>query len=397
MAYSKKRLIKYLQAIIIYTFFAIFSFGQLIRRDIRFLGTEFALHPVDLLAGVSIMVLLASREKLSILSTQVFSFFAACIFSLLLSMTIFSPTQVLIGSLFLVRLIAYYALFELSVILVKTKKIKKTITNLLISVSTVSAIFGWVQYLFFPDLRVLKYIGWDEHLYRLVGTFLDPGFTGIILVLGFILSINKYLEKKDIKQIFVSVFLLLSVAFTYSRASYLALMVALATILIIYKKIKYILIIGLIVGLMVLLLPRPEGEGVRLERVQSIYQKMQNYSQTAIIIKKHPLFGIGFNNMCNARIKYFNDVGYRSHACSGSDSSLLLVFATTGAVGLMIFIRLAIKVLKVIKKDYYGKTFLGSAAAIFTHSLFVNSLFYPWILGWMAILLAVSLKERSGE
>ena len=41
------------------------------------------------------------------------------------------------------------------------------------------------NYFIFPDVRSLAVDQWDPHYYRLVGSLLDPGFTGIILVLFF--------------------------------------------------------------------------------------------------------------------------------------------------------------------------------------------------------------------
>ena len=38
--------------------------------------------------------------------------------------------------------------------------------------------FGILQYALVPDLRSLHILGWDDHLNRLAGSFLDPNFTG---------------------------------------------------------------------------------------------------------------------------------------------------------------------------------------------------------------------------
>ena len=139
------------------------------------------------------------------------------------------------------------------------------------------------------------------------------------------------------------------------------------------------------------LLPRPPGEGVKLERLHSVYAKAQNFSETVTIISKNPLFGVGFNNICAARIRYIGDPGYKSHACSGSDSSLLFVAATTALVGLLVFLYMAYKIIKSISRNVYGVSFLACSGALFVHSLFVHSLFYPWVMGWMGMLVAFVL------
>ena len=149
-------------------------------------------------------------------------------------------------------------------------------------------------------------------------------------------------------------------------------------------------------SLIVVSLPRPGGEGVKLERTASITFRIEDYRNTLIIINKAPLFGVGYNNMCIARGKFSDQANLNSHACSGSASSLLLVLATTGIVGFLIFANLIQKLIVSLTKNVYGLTFLSCLVALLVHSLFVNSLFYPWVMGWMGILLSVSLKPSKG-
>jgi len=126
--------------------------------------------------------------------------------------------------------------------------------------------------------------------------------------------------------------------------------------------------------------------------------RLLNYSQTIKIIEKSPLFGIGFNNLCLAKETFLENNERGLHSCSGSDSSLLLILATTGVVGFIIFLWCLGSLFHLIaSKSLYGKVLLASSIALFIHSLFVNSLFYPWVMGWMAVLLAVSLKESKAK
>jgi len=37
---------------------------------------------------------------------------------------------------------------------------------------------------------------------------------------------------------------------------------------------------------------------------------------------------------------------------------------------------------------------LATLMAILVHSLFVNSLFYPWVMGYLALLGGVALKKN---
>jgi len=200
-----------------------------------------------------------------------------------------------------------------------------------------------------------------------VGTFLDPAYLSLLLVLGIILSPSKLID----------IFLTLTLAFTYSRAGYLAFLPA-----VVFQS-KYLLIV--LLGFLILILPRPAGESVRLERTASITQRLENYKETLSIIKSSPLIGVGFNNLCLAKNSDFS-----SHSCSGSDSSLLFILATTGIIGLISFIYLLTKIWEA--SDNILKI---SMVALGVHSLFSNSIFYSWIMGICFILLATSLSKRK--
>ena len=146
---------------------------------------------------------------------------------------------------------------------------------------------------------------------------------------------------------------------------------------------------------MVVSLPRPGGEGVKLERTASIVLRFEDYRDTLVIFEKAPLLGVGYNNLCIARAKYLRQTNLNSHACSGSASSLLLLLATTGILGFIAFLKLLKEIVVNLTKNTYGVTFLSCLVALLVHSAFVNSLFYPWVLGWMALLLSISLKASK--
>jgi O-antigen ligase len=205
----------------------------------------------------------------------------------------------------------------------------------------------------------------------------------------------KYWKEKDIRVLFLFVVFLLTIALTYSRAGFLALIGGSFVSFLVVKDLKKFLLFVSLFLLMVISLPRPGGEGVKLERTASVILRIEDYQDTLTIFKKSPLFGVGYNNMCFAREKYLGEPDLDSHACSGSASSLLLVLATTGTVGFLMFLTLIYKMILNLNKNMYGLVFLSCLTALFIHSLFVNSLFYPWVMGWMGLLLAISLKPSK--
>jgi O-antigen ligase len=319
------------------------------------------------------------------------------VFGLILAISRFGASQAAVGALYLLRAASYLALFMSVYELVRIKKnYKVTLFKALLVVSLEVGFLGFVQYLLIPDLRFLYAFGWDDHLFRLVGTFLDPGFTGIILAFGSILALAAYLKEKKSIYLLSLVFLTLTLLLTYSRASFLAFGVGLATLFLKTKK-GLILFMALLFALAIPFLPRPQGYGVRLERTHSIVSRLTNYSETFEIFKKSPVFGIGYNNMCLARQEFLGDKKVDSHACSGADSSVLLILATSGIVGLILVLRFVKDLLNALSVNYYSFAYLACLLALLVHSQFVNSLVYPWVMGYLAILGGISVFGSKGR
>lgn len=385
---TKAKLAEYL----LFAYLILFPFGQILRWEITLGNSIIPINPTDLIVGAIFFLGLRGKLKEPSVFRHIKNFIYVTGFSLLVSLVVFKSYSVVFGALYLLRLISYSYLFLVAWNIIKDKK---KWSGLLLGVCFAVGIFGWFQYFFYPDLRALYAWGWDDHLFRLVGTFLDPTFTGIILVFGFIFSVSSYLFNKQRKFLFLSLFFLISVAFTYARAVYLGLLAGSLLVFILKKNLKLAAITGLAFFAVVVALPRPSGEGVRLERSYSVYSRLINYQETLTIIGKSPLFGVGYNNLCLARQKYLGDYNTLSHSCSGSDSSLLLVLATTGIAGFLAFLKPVKEIVTRVSRDVYGVAFLGTAVALTLHGFFSNSYFYSWIMGFMALLLAVSLKERT--
>jgi hypothetical protein len=379
---------------LIFVYLILFPFGQLLRWEATIGASIIPIYPTDLVVGLIFGFGLLKSLPKPPLFNHIKNFFYLAGFSLLLSAAIFKTTLIATGALYFLRLIAYSYLF---LAVWNIAKDKKKWFGLLLGVCFAIGVFGWFQYFFYSDLRALYAWGWDDHLFRLVGTFLDPTFTGIIIAFGFILSVSSFLFKKQKRFLFLSLFFLISAAFTYARAVYLGLFAGSLVVFILKKNLKLAAISVIAFFSLVLALPRPLGEGVRLERSYSVYSRLINYKETMAIIGKSPLFGIGYNNLCLARQKYLGDFNPVSHSCSGSDSSILLVLATTGVVGFLGFLKLIKEIIKGVSRDIYGVTFMGVGAALLLHGMFANSYFYSWIMGFMVILLAISLKEKTSE
>lgn len=391
-----KRLYQNLGPKLVFVYLSLFPLGQLLKVPMAFGAISFSVNTLDILAMSSLFLNLFGTTKKPKFFKHIEDFLLISLFSLIFSLFIFTPYQVLPGTLYFIRFISYISFFILVWNLVGQKLMERQVLlKGLIAASFFTAFFGWIQYIWLPDLTWLKYYGWDDHLFRLVGTFLDPAFTSIIIAFGTLISLTIYTQRKEKKYLATFIFLLITLVFTYARASYLALFFGIFTLLFLRKKtyFKYLYLTIFVFFATLLFLPRVASEGTLLERTQSIFAKLENYSETFEIIKRYPVFGVGFNNMCLSRTMLFGGET-ESHACSGSDSSLLLVIAATGIVGFFVFTKMLFELLKNVPSNLYGIGFLICAVALFVHSFFVNSFFYPWVLGWMGILLAISIKNH---
>lgn len=386
--------------ILLYCYIVIFCFGQLTRFSLA--PFEITLHLADIFVGLLVMTWLVwkliKREKFIFpsLSKQILLFFLLAFFLLVINSADFlSGREMIVSWLYLFRWIFYAGLYFLIYDLVlKKKEWCLKLQDWLIGIGLTSAILGLFQYFLLPDTRFLEEFGWDPHYYRLIGTFLDPGFLGLIFVFTLILLTLKLWSARKKWQVVMWVIVYLALALTYSRASYLAYLGGMGVIAYFKKAPQFFL--GILVALVitVFLLPRPGGEGVRLERESTIKFRLINWQQSLVVARDRWLFGVGFNAYRYAQRDYgfLEFANWRaSHAGGGADSSFLFTLATTGVFGLAAYLWIWVKIFKV-----KNVLVLATAAAMIIHSFFSNSLFYPWIMAWGWILLgSVEAKEKK--
>ncbi len=329
---------------------------------------------VSLLDITIFLVFIFSAKKLlniyRPLLKSVIIFFSIAIITLIIGTFRFGPSAGVVGSFYLFRWIIYSVIFIALGSKIQISKLR------LLGMGTV--ILGILQYFLYPDIRWLQISEWDPHYYRVVSTFLDPGFTGLLIVFTLILITLNPLKNR-VLNLFIWFISYFTFAFTYSRSSYLAFLVSFAWISWHKKSWKLFLGIVLLFISTVYLLPRsPDGEGVKLERTSSIAARIASWTTAWRIFTQNPILGVGFNTY-----RYAQGASLKSHAGAGADSSLLFVAATTGIVGLVAYLWY-FRCLYTLNPNAY--TLRASLVALLIHSLFLNSLFYPPVMLWIAIL-----------
>lgn len=346
------------------------SFGQL-GRIVLFPGINLYLQDILILSLIlfNLPQLVQSKTYRTPLTKPILVFATTTTISLLLSLFRYPPTQVFSGSLYLFRFLAYALIFFIA----RKSPHKQQLLRYLSITGLAVAVFGLIQYAFVPDTRFLYDLGWDRHYYRLISTFLDPNFTGIFLVLTLILLWPSPLTLLP----FIALLL------TYSRSSYLSFLAVLIAWL--HHRHQLKLLVYLITGFLVLLfiLPRPGGEGVKLERLYSLTNRLDSMKLGWQIFRNHPLTGVGFN------LLRYEQANLVSHSGAGIDNSFIFILATTGIPGFLAYLWL-------LKKQLFASRLPRGAAlrgymlyAILVHSFFNNTLFYPPIVVWMWLLFAL--------
>lgn len=325
------------------------------------------------------------------LTSPIFTFFSLAGLSLLISGAVYGLDPQIVGSFYLLRWVTYSLLFLAIICLFKAHEVLK----LLLGLGLLTTILGLGQYIFYPDVRQLEISEWDPHYYRVVGTWIDPGFTGLLLVFTLVLLTVGVGEPNKLQRVFWWV-TYAALALTYSRSSYLAFLVAMVWIGWKKKGGKLIMRMLLLLVATVILLPRaPQGEGVKLERTASIWARVENWGYAVRVFIDHPLLGVGFNTYRYAQKEYgflAPDKWLVSHAGAGADASLLFVAATTGILGLLAYLWY-IERLWVFSSQYLALQ--ASLAAWLVHSWLLNSLFYPAVMVWISLLVATTALKSQ--
>lgn len=361
------------------------------------------LYLVDFLAGLVFLFTIPMLGRLA--KTELKPIFKAWLalagiwlVSLVVSPLRLEGAQELVAGLYLLRWVVGSGLVFTGYLVAKAEG--KGLLGLMLVGGLGLAVSGLVQYAVFPYLGPITPEGWDPHLYRVVSSFLDPGFSGFIYVASIVLlwACRGLLRLSRASWAALMGIFYLSLALTYSRASYLAFVASLGMLAVKNRAYRWYGKVLVVFVLTLLLLPRPEGEGVRLERENSLKARIENWSHALSIASRHPVLGVGFNAYRYAQEKAgFVTVEEQNHAAFGSDSSLLLVLATSGVVGLGVF---GWFVFEIVRQLVRVKSALSLAsrvtlAGLFIHSFFLNSVFYPWILGWVALAIGVTLGSRA--
>lgn len=284
--------------------------------------------------------------------------------------------------------IARIGIFALYAVLLGTidtqQQVVKRIWNAL---SLVVPVICLLQYVFLPDLRFLQQFGWDPHMYRAVGVFLDPPIVGALLATLFISALY---EKRKVALILNY----MAVVFLYSRSTYLA--VFLVIILYLFRRKKWaltaiwVVFFSISVWLAPKTIPRySQLESAKIERVSTVLSRRVEIEAGIRAWMSQPIFGIGFNRVAEYKAHHPELYGKEisvSHAASAFHSFWVTQLATTGIMGLILLVYWYVLIIKRSELWLYMFLILGLIG------LLDNVLFHPFVL---TLLLLVRLRDRE--
>lgn len=250
---------------------------------------------------------------------------------------------------------------------------------------------GYAQLLIFPNFGFMAAFGWDPHVGRLLSTFFDPNFFGMFLAFLVTLLTATILTRPTKWPIWLlTLASVVALVLTFSRSGYLALAISLAIILAI-RSWKIMLVSMMVITIASLQVPRVRDRIAGAFQVDTTSKdRIESWQESLTIIGDHPIIGVGYNAYGPVSVDYGFKKDLSGRSSRGGDSSVLFVTATTGVIGLILYLLFlasilwqAITVYKRTTDPHWrviALTFIGVWPALFIHSQFVNSLFYPLVV-----------------
>jgi len=336
--------------------------------------------------------------------------------SLLIHSADLSTTEFIESTFYCIR---WISMFILGLIVIHEPKRQKVIILWLVFAFALAlSIAGFIQMHFLPVFHNTTYeldLGWDPHTGRLLSTWFDPNFVGGFLAFTITLLTGTALHKAAWRKylIPIGIVLLIALALTLSRSSYLALLTGLFILgLLKSRKLLAGAIVVLIIATITITPVQNRVESL-IQSAESVFTedytipdqssrlRFESWQIGWELFTDKPILGHGYNRYKHAALDTKLITDLEKHSSSGSDSSLLTILATTGIIGFIpfftVYIILALTAWR-YRKHAYAAAFFGALIGVFIHSIFVNSLLFPLFMVpfWLAAGL-LPIKEYTSR
>jgi putative inorganic carbon (hco3(-)) transporter len=346
---------------------------------------------VLLVVASFILVVKSWKFRSGHLIIPILVFIAVAVLSLTVNAGNLPPGQVAAGSLYLWR----WALYAFVYVIIIQRSVKSGWwIKIAYFAGCLFSVIGLSQYFLYPKLANLQYLGWDPHFMRLFSTFLDPNFAALFIVLTLLAGWYFWQDLPLWADIGLTGANVAALVLTYSRSGYLAFACGMVLWVTLTKKWRMLLIFAVFL-LIFAAIPKSPLDVTRLDRTVSSIARIDNWIKSGEMAVKSPVIGFGFNTLEYLKNNplHSGSGGFISRAGAGVDNSILFLIATTGAIGLISYGWLLVRMCLIRPGKKADAKFtkirvllLTSVAAVLVHSLFNNSLFYAWIMIWIWIV-----------
>ena len=279
-------------------------------------------------------------------------------------------------------------------------------------ISGVVIALGFIQFVFVPDISTFSTEGgWDPHVGRLLGTWLDPNYLAGFL--GFLLPMiaGAWYRKRNFWLFLLGAMAIVALFLTFSRSGYVAAAIGLFFFFLL-RDWKVILLAVLLAAFGLAMSERAQQRVEELSgTVASIVLqdtaeidptatlRIQNWIKSFDLWEKYPVAGIGYNTY-RWRAAEEGVVDESFFSAGGADGTHLTVLVTTGIIGFMAYLWFLWALFwDPIRrwwrtKDERHLGFSMGFISLFIHSFFVNSLFFPLIFLPVIVIAGVLQPEK---
>ncbi|MGH7483430.1 MAG: O-antigen ligase family protein [Longimicrobiales bacterium] len=324
---------------------------------------------------------------------------------------------------YLARWLFYFCVY-LVVINFATRRDAERIQNVVLTAALIFGAFGLFQSAFLPNFAQSVYPGstpyldWDIQGRRLVSTFLDPNFAGSFLAIALLLGLGRVAYGAPIAR-WKLLLLFVALLATLSRGALLAF--ACGGLVLLWGRglSRRVLRVGASFAVALLALsPVLLVYAIRYNKLSlddpSLLVRLLAWARALEVWAEYPLLGVGFNTYGFAQQAMFG-TDRLTTASFGLDGGLLFIATMTGLVGVTAYSIMLWLVLRRCRRVWrdgaraaqergLGLGVGAATVAILVHSLFLNSLLYPflmevmWVLwGAVAVVAGASRGEAHAE
>lgn len=331
------------------------------------------------------------------------------ILSLLLNSPHYTQREILSGALYQIRWVEYAVVLLMGLDFLRTRTRAWRYGVLVMGCGVIVAVLGFAQLKIYPDFSFMVPQGWDPHVGRLLSTWFDPnflaGWLAFLITIGLATALSLPWVRARWWWAAIGI-MTLAVILTFSRSGYVALAAGAGLVALIRSRTIFFLGLLAMVG-MVLFVPRIQERVIGIRTVDETAKlRIVSWQNALTVIHDHPLLGVGYNLYRYVQVDYgfLNDT--KEHSASGSDSSLLTIWVTTGSLGLVAYLWLFFAMLREAWRTWqdrslpaewrgFGLGLLAALLGLLVHAQFVNSLFYPHIMQTVWIFLAAAIMVRQ--